>query len=236
MAENESSQQGGAPNKQGLEDKLEQYQKPVTYAGIGIIALVALFFGYNKFVKEPAEEEAKGVMFKAEQWFELDSLQLALDGNSLHAGFLEIADEYSGTSQGNLANYYAGITYLRLSASEEDQAIREGLLEDAISYLGKFSTDSEVFGPLAAGAIGDCYSDLGDYEKAAAQYEKAASSSENPLTAPIYLKKAGAVYEELGNYSAAVKVYTRIKEDFADTEEGRQIEKYLARASTKAKG
>ena len=38
--------------------------------------------------------------------------------------------------------------------------------------------------------------------------------------------------EEKGNYIDAVKLYERIKNEFAETSEGREIDKYIARAKT----
>ena len=50
------------------------------------------------------------------------------------------------------------------------------------------------------------------------------------LTSPMYLFKAGIAYEEKGDYKSAFENYTKIKNDYAESSEGRTIEKYLARA------
>ena len=50
----------------------------------------------------------------AEIYFEKDSFNLALNGDLNSAGFIDIADDYSSTKTGKLANYYAGICYLNL--------------------------------------------------------------------------------------------------------------------------
>ncbi len=57
---------------------------------------------------------------------------------------MDIADKYSGTDSGNLANYYAGIAYLNT-----------GKYTEAIEYLGKFKSDDVILSALAKGAIGD---------------------------------------------------------------------------------
>jgi hypothetical protein len=55
-----------------------------------------------------------------------DSLyKLSLNGSEGKFGFIKIADEYSGTD-GNLANYYAGMAYLNT-----------GKYNEAIDYLNK---------------------------------------------------------------------------------------------------
>ena len=72
-------------------------------------------------------------------------------------------------------------------------------------------------------------------EKAVSYYKKAADEKKNEFTAPIYLMKAGQVYEELGKPKDALSMYNRIKKDFPQSAEGRQIEKYIARASASMK-
>jgi tetratricopeptide (TPR) repeat protein len=64
---------------------------------------------------------------------------------------------------------------------------------------------------LATGLLGDAYSETNDYDKAIKNYNKAANMGKNKLTAPIYLKKAGFVYEEQKDWSNAVSMYEKIK-------------------------
>jgi len=133
-------------------------------------------------------------------FFESDSLDKALfgDGNSL--GFIDISGEYSMTKQGNLANYYAGISYLK-----------KGDYNKAIDYLENFSAGDHLVSPMATGAIGDAYLELGDKERAVAYYLEAANMDDNGFTSPLFLFRAGQVYELLADYDEAVYVYTKIK-------------------------
>ena len=61
-------------------------------------------------------------------------------------------------------------------------------------------------------------------------YQQAANDNKNKFTSPIFLKKAALANEEKGNYTDAVKIYERIKADYAETEEGKEMDKYIARA------
>jgi len=133
-----------------------------------------------------------------------------------------LADEYSFTKPGNLANYYAGICFLR-----------KGDFNVAIDYLEDFDGKDHIVGPMAVGAIGDAYLELGDREKAAAYYIEAANDVDNEFTTPLFLFKAGQVYEILENYDAAVETYTRIKENYLKSNEARTIDKNIARAEEK---
>ena len=190
----------------------------VGVVGVLIAAVVAVF-AYNRVYMEPLEEEAHGQMFMAEFYFEKDSFNLALNGDGNYLGFLDIADEYSSTSAGNLAHYYNGVCYLRL-----------GQFEDAISELKSFDGAGEMLGAVAQGAIGDAHMELEDVDEALSYYEKAANSSDNNFSSPVYLQKAGFAAEKAGKFDKAIDYYTQVKENYPTTNEGRNAEKYIARA------
>ncbi len=230
MAKKKQPEIKGDQRLENIEESLtrtEQFivsnQKTISII-IGVIVVVILgYFGFQRYYQQPKTKEAQEQMFMAQRFFESDSLDKALygDGNSL--GFIDIADEYGFTKPGNLANYYAGISFLR-----------KGEFNQAIDYLGDFSSDDYIVGPMALGAMGDAYLELGDHDKAANYYLEAADKMDNDFTSPMFLFKAGQVYEIMGDYDAAVSVYTRIKDDYPRSNEGRVVEKNIARAETKA--
>ncbi len=193
--------------------------------GVAVVAFIILgYFSYVRFYLGPLEEEASSQMFVAEQYFEKDSFNIALNGDATYLGFLDIADDYGSTKSGNLARYYAGISHLSL-----------GQYEDAIYQLGKFKGQDVVLSAIAYGATGDAHMELGDADKALAAYEKAVKTNENEFTTPIYLMKAGVAAEKLGKFDKAISYYGRLRSDFPNTNEGRSAEKYLSRAQTSMK-
>lgn len=202
------------------EQWIEGNSKTLSTAVFAIIGVIALYLGYGKFYVEPLNEEAHAEMFMAEKYFEIDSFNLALNGDGQYLGFIDVADDYSGTTAGNLANYYAGICYLNL-----------GNNENAIDFLSSFNANDEIISSIAFGGIGDAYMNLGDSNKAISFYEKAAKNSDNKFTAPIYLKKAALVHENNGNYSDALEHYETIKANYSETQEANDIDKYITRAS-----
>ena len=139
--------------------------------------------------------------------------KLSLNGSEGKFGFLKIADEYSGTDAGNLANYYAGIAYLNT-----------GKYTEAIDYLSKFKSDDIVLGALAKGAIGDAYSQKNQPKEALENYLKAAESNKNDFTTPRFLLKAGKTALTLGNKSDALKYFTDIKENYEATPEAASVD------------
>ena len=193
-------------------------QKVLGIVIVIIIVAILGYFGFNRYYIEPKTEEALAQMYQAQLFFESDSLDKALygDGNSL--GFVDISKEYSMTKPGNLANYYAGISFLRKNDFEQ-----------AIDYLESFSADDHLVSPMATGAIGDAYMELGDKDKAAAYYLEAANMDDNDFTAPLFLYKAGQVYELQGKYDKAINTYTRVKDNYYKSNEGRFVQKNISR-------
>ena len=198
---------------------IEENKNPIVGVVLAIAILVGGYFAYTKLYLGPLQDEANEEMFMAEKYFNQDSMNLALYGDGVNYGFLEIIDNYGATKAENLARYYAGISYLRI-----------GQFEAAIAALEDFDKEDEVIGTIAVGAIGDAYMELGDLNKAAKNYEKAANRRENEFTSPIYLKKAAQTFEILGDYDKAVELYKRIKVDYTTSTEALDIDKYIARA------
>ena len=93
----------------------EKYSKPVLIVSILLIVVVGGWYGYQHFVVKPKEEKAVEAMFRAEDYFRMDSLKLALNGDGQNLGFEKIADKFSGTQTGELAKFYAGTCHLRLN-------------------------------------------------------------------------------------------------------------------------
>lgn len=201
---------------------IEKNQKTITIIVLALIVLVGGYWAYKKLYIEPLEVEAQRQVFYAQASFGNDEYQEALDGDGNSPGFLEIIDTYGNTPIGNLAHYYAGISYLHL-----------GEFEDAIKYLKKFKTSDIELKSIAAGAIGDAQLELGNKEEAVKAYNKAISSPTSEITTPYYLLKMGIVYEELGENEKALEAYKSIKEDYKSSAEARQIDKYIVRVKLK---
>ena len=206
--------------KEQAEDFFERNQKPVM-AVLGAIALiVGGYFAYKQFYKLPREREAAEQIYQAELQFERDSFELALlNPGGGYSGFLDIVDEYKGTDVANLANYYAGVCYLHL-----------GKFEAAISYFSDFKPDGDITPIMKFGALGDAYSELGQMDEAISSYKKAVQSADNDFLTPYYMKKLGLLHEHQGDYAAAVKAFKQIKSDYAKSQDGFNIDKFIERA------
>ena len=85
------------------EQFIEKNQKMIVNVVLVLIVIVAGYFGYNRFISEPHAQEAANQIFGAQNYFEKDSFNLALNGDGNILGFVEIADKYSSTPTGKLA-------------------------------------------------------------------------------------------------------------------------------------
>jgi len=209
------------------EQFVENNKKNLGYGVLGLMLLIVLVISYFNYVKEPNEQAAYETIFQAEQYFAKDSFELALNGDDAYPGFLEIADNYGSTKSGNLAHYYAGICYLRLA--NDNEANKAEYFENAIDELNSFSSDDLNVKPMAIGAIGDAYMELGDMDKAVSQYMKAANHNDNQFTSPLFLKKAGMTYSIMGEHQKALDAFNTIKTKYYRSTEGRDIKKYIGR-------
>ncbi len=186
--------------------------------GLCVVAVVAaaIVWFFNGYVA-PKNVEAGDKMAVAVRYFELDSFALALNGDGVNEGFIEIMDNYGVTEQANLAAFYAGVCEYKL-----------GNYDEAISYLNKFSAASVNMEPAAITLIGDCYVAKGD-AKAAVKYFEKAGAIENKLTAPRALNKAGIAYESMGEWAKAEKCYQTIKSVYFDSQLAMEMDKRIER-------
>jgi tetratricopeptide (TPR) repeat protein len=199
------------------EQFIEDNQKLISFAAIALIIIVGGYYGFKKLYMQPLQKEAQENIFQAQQYFQTDSFNLALNGDGMNPGFLEIIDNYGHTESGNLAEYYAGICYLNL-----------GDYNSAIDYLVNFSTSEPILNATANGATGDAYLEAGNKDQAIKWYKKA-TAIDNEFTTPQYLFKLGLLYEEAGQKEQALEVFNKIKDDYDSSFEARQIDKYITR-------
>ena len=212
------------------EDWVLRNQKYIlTVLGVAAVLTVGYLL-FQRFVAEPKQVTATEDLFVAQKNFQLavdatvpkvqDSLYaLVLKGSEGKQGTPAIAEQFSGTDSGNLANYYSGIASLNLKK-----------YDDAIKYLEKFSSKDAIVSTLAIGGIGDAYAQKNDSNKALEFYIKAAQQTTNELTTPRFLLKAGQVAFSLNNKADALKYFTEIKEKYEATPEAQNIDALIGMA------
>jgi TolA-binding protein len=207
--------------KESAQNFFEKNQMTIIGVVAGLALLIGGYFIYKFLIKDPAEKQAMHALYKAETQFAQDSFARALDNpGDGYEGFLDIISNYGSSKAGNLAQYYAGVSYLNL-----------GKYDVAIEYLEDFSPAGKISPIMKYGAMGDAHSELGNYDKALNNYKTAAFNYNNEFLSPYYLMKYGMLSERQGNKAEAIKAYNKVKSDYPNSTQAVGIDKYIVRAS-----
>ena len=188
----------------------------------GVIALIAIVIGLISFksCKDSRQEEAstqiansQELFQQAQGMFNSNDYEKALKGdtiapNKIIPGFLQIANDFSNTSAGNLANLYAALCYAKMEKWQE-----------AGQYIEKFDPKDDVLvSPMAIVAKGDIYSNLKQPDKAVEAYKKAAKMAEsatehglNMSVYPLAMKKAAIVLMDQKKDAEALEIFKNLK-------------------------
>jgi tetratricopeptide (TPR) repeat protein len=197
---------------------IKDNQKSLSFIVGAILALILLYFAYQKFYLAPRESEATDQMHIAQDFWEKKDWDKAIKGDGTgYPGFEKIISEYSNTKAANLAYYYLGVAYLN-----------KGEYNKAIDNLTNFRGDDEFVATEALGSTGDAYVELKDYDKAETYFKKATDKTNTFLT-PLYLKKLALVYEAKKDYKSAIESFQKIKTDYPASTEAQNADEYIAR-------
>jgi len=201
-----------------------KYKKAVICAVVAIVVIIAGVVLYKTYVSGPNELKASTAIAKGQEYFAANDFQKALNGDSLNfKGFAKLADEYSSTAAGNLANLYAGLCYAKLDK-----------WEDAVKYLEKWDgADDQMISPAAIAALGNAYAHLNQLDKAVSNLKKAAEKADNNSLSPTFLVQAGEILESQGKNDEALKLYQTVKEKYFNSMAAQTIDAYIERASGK---
>ena len=208
-----------------------KYKKAILIAVAAIIVVIAGVFLYISQISGPREEKASTALSKGQTYFNNEMFEQAVNGDGAgFVGFAKLADEYSGTKAGNLANLYAGLCYANL-----------GKWAEAQKSLDAFSTEGDqMISPASQAALGDAYAHLNQLDKAVDAFKKAADMADskaeddtNNSLSPIFLIKAGEVLDSQGKKDEALKIYQDIKKKYVNSMlvQSAEIDKYIERAS-----
>ena len=204
-------------------DQFFRENKKTIYGAIIALVVVALAIGgYQKFYAQPKAAEAAAQMAPAEANFRNGEFELALNGDGNVLGFAQIINDF-GAKGGKDIYYYAGVCELQL-----------GNYQEAINYLKKYDAKESILSARATACIGDAYVGLEKYNEAVGYFEKAAAVADN-MFAAAYLLKAGVTCEELGDNAKALTFYKKIKDQYPQSVEGYDIDKYITRIENQTK-
>ena len=203
---------------ESIQLKYEQNKKRINSIVTIVLAAVVGFFAYQKLIKEPREEKASNAISYAQVYFAQDSVNKALNGDGQHIGFLKIIKKYSGTKAANLANYYAGVSYLQMNDPK-----------NAIKHLKEFDAHGTDVEYVAYGALGDAYMESNNVKEGIEYYNKAAGNKDDNLLTPLYLYRAALALEMNNQADKAKENYKRIRDEYPQSMQAREVDRNLAR-------
>lgn len=217
-------------DQKGLEEALskseqffENNKKTIFGCLIAIIVIIAGGVLYNVKVAQPRQIRAYEAIFPGENYFINGDYATALNGDAYgFEGFEELSKQYKSSKAGKLASLYAGLCYAQLDSMDVAQ-----------KYLAKFSGKDQMVSPSALSALANCYAKAGDLSKAASTFEKAAKKADNGLLSPNFYFQAGLIYEAMDKPAQALKLYQMIKTKYPQSMESQEIDKYIARLTSK---
>jgi tetratricopeptide (TPR) repeat protein len=211
--------EGGDATVARAKDFWSRYNKPVMIACAVVILLGGGWLIYKNYVKGPKEANASEAMFKAEEYYRMDSVNLALNGDGQSMGFLRVISKYEGTDAANMAHFYAGSCYIKLDDNQ-----------NAVKHLEKFSTSAKQIQARAYKLLGDAYADLAQNQKALDSYKKAAHHFEDDKANSAEALFMAAYFADrvMNNPKEAIELYKEVKEKYA-VYRGYEADMYLAR-------
>ena len=195
---------------------LNKQNKALVFGVTAVIIGLIGYISYQYLYKLPREKEGLSAIYKTQELFDVDSFSLVLKDAP------KLADKYSGTKAGNLANYMAGVSYLYTNNFKK-----------AIEYLEDVSFDDQVMKYQVIGLLGDAHVENKNLEEGLKCYLKAAKGAENEFSAVWWYKKAARVHEKKNEWKAALDIYEKLKKDYSENEGVIDIDKYIARAQAK---
>jgi len=225
---NTTNQQQAAPTMDQTLNQSEafflKYKKAIIGVVVALIVIIAGAVLYKTYVSEPNEQKASTAIARGQEYFAQGLFKQALDGDSTgFKGFAKLADEYSSTSAGNLANLYAGLCNAQL-----------GQWDAAVKFLESYdAADDQMISPAAEGALGNAYAHLNQLDKAVSHLQKAAEKADNNSLSPTFLIQAGEILESQGKKEEALKMYQTVKDKYFNSMQYQNIDGYIERVSAK---
>ena len=186
-----------------------QYQKEITYAVVGVVALIVLIAGY-RFFSIRSENKAMFLLNQAVAKYE-KSMQ---DGDAYQAynnvaeDFETLLSQYANKEGGRLAAVtFANICF---DAGEYNKSIE--LYEKAMDH---FKPHPILYNLILSG-LGYAHGQINQNDRAASYFEKIITSDDKTLHDEA-LFNLGVLYEKLGEKEKSEKAFDQIISDFPDS-------------------
>lgn len=193
------------------------FKKSLIFAGGFVVILLAIlafrYFGQNSAQKDFEQVQLQGMKIAPNDTAAVEKYYQDLK---------KVADNGSYAANQNAKIQYA--TYLYTEKEDYKQALE---------YLDGVSPKSAVVATGVESLKGDCYVNLGEYDKAIDCFEDALDEAdENPELTPYVLNKLANVYAVSGKFDKQLEVLEKISKDYPAYSQ--TIDAQIARAKAAA--
>jgi len=203
------------------------HQQLTTYLLIAAIVVALGFFGWRTYaqrqgVKASADFDAAMKIFQAPVGVPPTAGEVTYaDANKKFTDaeqkFSDIASKYPRTSSGELARYYAALSFEKLDKSNQAKQLLQGLVS---------SNDAEV-ASLAQFELAGLDDRMGQGDDAVKLYQQLMAKPTVLVPKPVVMLALAGHYAEK-NPSEAAKLYAQIKSEYPDTPIAEQADQALA--------
>ncbi len=180
---------------------IQEHLSKIIGSIVGVLLLLGLGWMYLNFRTE-TRADAAVAMFKAEGLYLNRQYALAA------SDFENIADDYSGTDQGNKSVYFAAESYFNA-----------GDFDRAMELYNRFMDDNGRDEPLMVNVlvgIGACHEQFEEYSQAVESYNKALGSAPFEFQKIEVLSCLSRAYRLAGQQEEAIATLSRIIETYPD--------------------
>ena len=191
---------------------------------IGVTVVVLAIAGVLIYMKNRSDHNeaaitSLGAIFEI---YDAGQYQTAVDGIPERnvKGLKAIVDDYGNSRTGDLARLYLGNALYQL-----------GRYDEALKAYDDFSPSGELLSVARLSGLGACEEAKGEYARAAAQFEKAATQYPTGVSAAEYLNDAARDYGQAGEKEKAIDLYRRIKKSYPTSAFARDADRFITQLS-----
>lgn len=204
------------------QDWYSKNKKNVNLAtGIATALIIAIVFYYNNL---NANNEASSTeLSKLTTFIDANDYSKAINGvpEKNIRGLISIVENDGSSNSGNLAKFYLANAYYAT-----------GKFTEAIDLYEDTDLDGDILEASRLSGIAASFEALNNFEQAAKYFEKSATlDKNNPSSANNFLN-AGIMYGKIGEKKRAANIFERIKKDFQNSPEARDIDRFISEAGT----
>ncbi len=200
---------------------LIEKNRSVVLAGAAVVVIVVVAVVGFSMLMAQRDKTAVDRMAGAVRAWESSDYRGAIDGTDQFMGLSAVIEEYGSTRTGNLARYYAADAHFQL-----------GEYDQALELFEAYDKEANHLGAAALAGEAAIHATRGENEEAGDLYRRAATIFTSDVTSPMYLLKAGQAYEAAGRAAEARRAYEQIRDDYATSQEARDIAFFLARVGS----